>query len=297
MIRPAHFGYNFETGQTNTFQNRIYGLEDSEIQHKALQEFDLMVQRLKEEDINVLVIQDEPTVIRPDAIFPNNWISLHQDGTVITYPMQSANRRLERREEIIDQLSREFNIKKRFSLEIFEDKNQYLEGTGSMIFDHQNQIVYACLSPRTNVELLTHLATLLNYRAVYFDSKNEKGIPIYHTNVMMALGLDFVIICLDSVSLDKKSELIKIFEETGKDIIEISFEQMNQFAGNMLQVSNKKGVPVLIMSQTAFESLTPEQIIKLKSRTKILPVTIPTIETIGGGSARCMMAENFLTPK
>ncbi len=297
MIRPAHFGYNFETGQTNTFQNRIYGLEDSEIQHKALQEFDLMVQRLKEEDINVLVIQDEPTVIRPDAIFPNNWISLHQDGTVITYPMQSANRRLERREEIIDQLSREFVIKKRFSLEIFEDKNQYLEGTGSMIFDHQNQIVYACLSPRTNVELLTHLATLLNYRAVYFDSKNEKGIPIYHTNVMMALGLDFVIICLDSVSLDKKSELIKIFEETGKDIIEISFEQMNQFAGNMLQVSNKKGVPVLIMSQTAFESLTPEQIIKLKSRTKILPVTIPTIETIGGGSARCMMAENFLTPK
>lgn len=211
--------------------------------------------------------------------------------------MQSLNRRFERREDIISEIEKNFKVERRFSLEIFEDKEQYLEGTGSMIFDNVHRIIYACLSPRTDIQVLQHLASLINYSVFFFYAKDENGLDIYHTNVMMALGKDFVVICLDSVVGEKQSELIDLFKESNKEIIAISFDQMNHFAGNMLQLIAANGDPILVMSQSAFDSLLPSQLSQLTAKTKLLIVNIPTIETIGGGSARCMMAEIFLNRK
>lgn len=297
MIRPANFGYNAETGQTNTFQSELKNIVHEEIILNARNEFDAMVEELRMKGIQVVVIEDTDNPIRPDAVFPNNWISFHQDGTVITYPMQSKNRRIERREDIIDEISKKFKVSRRYSLEIFEEKEQYLEGTGSMIFDHEHKIIYACLSPRTDVQLLEQLGNLIQYTPVYFHSYNEDKVPIYHTNVMMALGIDFVVVCLESVPEGERDRLIDSFNSTKKSIVEISLQQMNQFAGNMLQVSSSSGKTYLVLSQSAYASLTPEQIAKLSSYTNLLPISIPTIETIGGGSVRCMMAEVFLQKK
>ncbi|MEO6190264.1 MAG: arginine deiminase-related protein [Saprospiraceae bacterium] len=297
MVRPVSFGYNSETGNTNAFQKKIDQLSELEIQNSVLQEFDQMVEQLRNAGIQVMVIQDNKEQTRPDAIFPNNWISFHSDGTLITYPMQSLNRRFERREDIISEIEKNFKVERRFSLEIFEDKEQYLEGTGSMIFDNVHRIIYACLSPRTDIQVLQHLASLINYSVFFFYAKDENGVDIYHTNVMMALGKDFVVICLDSVVGEKQSELIDLFKESNKEIIAISFDQMNHFAGNMLQLIAANGDPILVMSQSAFDSLLPSQLSQLTAKTKLLIVNIPTIETIGGGSARCMMAEIFLNRK
>ncbi|MEP7195810.1 MAG: arginine deiminase-related protein [Saprospiraceae bacterium] len=296
MVRPANFGYNSETGKTNSFQILLQNSTD-EIQSSAIKEFDSMVEQLRQAGINVLVIDDLNDVIRPDAIFPNNWVSFHQDGTVITYPMQSLNRRIERREDIIEEIGRHFEVKKRYSLDIFEEHNQFLEGTGSMIFDHDNKLIYACLSARTDAQLLQNLALLLQYKVVFFHAYNETGVPIYHTNVMMALGKDFVVICMDSIIEKERDEIKNIFDETSKEIINISFHQMNSFAGNMLQLIDANNNPVLIMSQSAYSSLTRSQISSLEAKTKIIPIDIRIIETIGGGSVRCMMAEIFLPKK
>ncbi|MCC6815471.1 MAG: amidinotransferase [Saprospiraceae bacterium] len=297
MVRPSRFGFNAETGLTNSFQNRVNNLSNEEIQRKSIDEFDAMVDLIRKVGIEVVVVEDTPTPIKPDAVFPNNWISFHQDGTVITYPMQSNNRRIERREDLIEGLLDKFYISRRYSLEVFEAKQQYLEGTGSMILDHVHKIVYACLSPRTDVRLLEHFSVLFNFKPVYFHSYNEEKVPVYHTNVMMALGVDFAIVCLDSIPIEERSLLIDSLQTTNKKIIPITLDQMNQFAGNMLQLQSRNGEKYLIMSQTAFLSLQKEQISELESLTKLLPISIPIIETIGGGSVRCMIAELFLKKK
>lgn len=294
MVRPVSFGYNLETGQTNAFQKHIYDLNEFQISSLVTNEFDGMVSTLRQAGIEVIVIDDNKDYIRPDAIFPNNWISLHSNGMVITYPLQSQNRRTERRDDIIETLSKNFRIEKRLSLEVYEKRNQYLEGTGSMVFDHSNKIIFACLSPRTDLELLIHYSDLLKYKLFYFNAFDEANRAIYHTNVMMAIGIDFVVICLRSIEENKRSEIIKIFEKTDKEIIDISFDQMNHFAGNMLQLFGADNTPFLVMSQTAYDSLFEEQRTRLLKRTNLLPVKIDIIETIGGGSARCMMAEIFL---
>lgn len=298
MIRPANFGFNPETAASNAFQKDSDTLTKSEVSQKALEEFDNFVALLRSNNIQVTVIDDKAEPIKADAVFPNNWISFHQNGYIITYPMQSENRRLERQEHIIDQLSEEFDVQAVFPLETFEDYDQFLEGTGSMIFDRVNKVVYACLSPRTNETVLDKFCKLTGYEKVVFKSIDGKGKDIYHTNVMMALGEDFVVICLETIKDPVHRKAIKdAFAKTGKTIIRISPDQMMAYAGNMLQLRNTAGERFLVMSSQAYDSLYPEQIQFIKQHTQILHSPINVIEEVGGGSVRCMMAEVFLKRK
>lgn len=294
MIRPASFQFNEETAANNAFQTA--GDYDNEaIKAKAIEEFDAMVALLRSKGITVEVIQDTEEPAKPDAIFPNNWISFHENGTVVTYPMYAENRRIERREDIIDTLAEKYKVEKRYTFDYYEEENKFLEGTGSMLFDRENEIVYACLSPRTDIEVLEKYSVLMGARKIAFRSVDREGQDIYHTNVMMALGVDFCVICLDSIQNEReKNEVLEALEDTGKKIIDITYDQMENFAGNMLQVQNAEGERYLVLSQAAYDSLTEDQITTLSAMTNILPIPITTIETLGGGSVRCMMAEVFL---
>lgn len=295
MVRPAHFGFNAETAANNAFQTNDGRLSSEDISTKAIEEFDRLVNHLISNGVHVIVIQDTDMPVKSDAVFPNNWVSFHQDGKVITYPMFSPIRRQERREEIIEALSEKFLITDRLHMESAEDQEVFLEGTGSMILDRVNKIVYACLSIRTDSKLLDEFCEKTGYKKVAFGAFDAKGMEIYHTNVMMALGTDFAVICLDSIRDKKERSLVtETLESTGKEIIDISLEQMNAFAGNMLQVKNDRDGTFLVMSDTAFNALTESQLKRIEKYTQIIHSPIPVIETYGGGSVRCMMAEVFL---
>lgn len=295
MIRPANFGYNEETAKNNAFQSTEGKDKVDEIRDKAIQEFDSMVETLRSKGVNVVVVQDTSAPIKPDAIFPNNWISFHEDGALITYPMYAENRRIERREDIIESIGKEFDVKRRYSFENYEDDNLFLEGTGSMIFDRPNKIVYACLSQRTDIQILDKWCVLTGFTKVAFDSTDRNDNPIYHTNVMMALGEDFCVLVEESIKKPNElAEVRKSLTDTGKTIVPISIQQMEQFAGNMLQVCNSTGDKYLVMSKCAYNSLNEKQLKTLGELTNILPIDIETIEYFGGGSVRCMMAEIFL---
>lgn len=296
MVRPARFGYNEETAANNAFQTNDRSRSQSEIEQAAQAEFDGFAERLRAYGVRVIVAQDSPEPAKPDAVFPNNWVSFHHDGHIITYPMFSMLRRLERREEVIAQvLNSGFKAGRRTHFETSEAENRFLEGTGSMILDHDHRLVYACLSQRTDEGLLNDYARLIGYQAVAFHSTDAQGQDVYHTNVMMALGETFAVICLDSVKdAAEKAMLESRLNATGKAIIDISLDQMNRFAGNMLQVKNTDGKPCLVMSEQAFRSLTAAQIANIETHTAILHAPLYTIEQYGGGSARCMLAEVFL---
>jgi len=298
MIRPSNFGFNEETAANNSFQNKAQVLSPAQIKKRAIEEFDNFVTKMRGEGINVIVIEDTAQPIKPDAVFPNNWISFHPNGMAITYPMFAEIRRKERRDDVLEKLKEDFKIEGTIRLEKFEAENRFLEGTGSMILDRVNKICYACTSPRTDEGLLDIFCEYVEYQKVTFQSVDANGEDIYHTNVMMALGEDFVVIGMSTIKDELQKEmLLDLFAKTNKTVIDISFEQILSFAGNMLQVQNKKGETYLVMSQQAFESLTEEQIAAIEKRTKILYSPIEAIETIGGGSARCMMAEVFLPEK
>ena len=298
MIRPANFGYNAETAANNAFQSKETKDTANEIKKKAIKEFDAMVDALRSHGINVIVHQDTTDPVKPDAVFPNNWVSFHNDGAVITYPMFAKNRRIERSEEIIEELGNAFDVKRRYTFEHYEEDEQYLEGTGSMLFDRENNIVYACLSERTSPQLIDKYVVLRSSDKVVVHANDRNGDPIYHTNVMMALGVDFAVVCLDSISKeDERQELVAKLQETGKEIIDISFDQMEQYTGNMLEVCNHEGKRFLVMSEAAHKSLNKTQIEALSAKTNILSFNIDTIEYFGGGSVRCMMAEVFLPKK
>ncbi|MBI3219199.1 MAG: amidinotransferase [Bacteroidetes bacterium] len=294
MVRPAAFGYNAQTALTNSFQSEL-ALASEEIQRNALAEFDAMVDLLRAKGVEVHVFHDTPTPPKPDAIFPNNWVSLHADGKLILYPMCTINRRWERRVEIIEEFKQKFSIQEVIDLSHYESDNRFLEGTGSIIFDHVHQVAYACLSPRTDRELFVEVCKLLNYEPIYFHSVNEKGQTIYHTNVMMAMGDEYVVICLDSIQdkQERKSVEEKLVQ-THHKIISISLDQVNHFAGNMLQLQTTSGNKILVMSQRAYQSLSQLQIDKLGKYVELVSIAIPTIETIGGGSVRCMMGEGVI---
>lgn len=300
MVRPAQFGFNAETAENNAFQSRDQRLSPSEMREKAIEEFDQFVAQLRAVGVNVLVAEDSTEPAKPDAVFPNNWVSFHQEGHIVTYPMFAPTRRLERSEAVL-QTVLEAGFQQtgsRWHLEQEEANNRFLEGTGSIIFDHPHRLAYACLSPRTDAALLDQLCDLLGYKAVVFHSVDAHGQAVYHTNVMMALGETFVVICLESVpDPEEKAKLLALFNETGKEVVPISLEQMNAFAGNMLQVRNQEGKTYLIMSETAYQSLSPAQIEQLRSHTELLHSQLNTIETYGGGSARCMLAEIYLPKK
>lgn len=295
MVRPANFGFNDETAKSNAFQTNDPSNTKKEIKQMAREEFDAFVAKLRNHGVNVIVGEDSDEPKKPDAVFPNNWVTFHDNGLVITYPMFAPARRREIDDRFLQQIGEDFEIIGRVHLENFEKKNLFLEGTGSMIFDRVHQIAYACLSPRTDAKLFEKFCNVVSCKPVAFESVDGNGQQIYHTNVMMAMGDTFVVICLDTIR-DKADlkKLKKVFKKTKKEIINISIDQMLSFAGNMLQVENADGKTFLVMSEQAYQSLTEAQIAQIERHTNILYSPIPTIETYGGGSARCMMAEVFL---
>ena len=296
LVRPANFGFNVETAVSNVFQNKMSEKEEV-IQSKVLKEFDVFTSTLRSKGVNVFVFDDTPTPVKPDAIFPNNWISLHSNGKVILYPMCTPNRRIERRQDIIDSLAKKFNIAEVIDLSGSEADNKFMEGTGSIVFDHTNRIAYACLSPRTDKDVFLKVCSILQYKPVYFYSRDKSGKEIYHTNVVMCIGKGFAVICLESITDKKEREnVVEMLSGTGNQIIDISFEQMVSFAGNMLAIRSNDGKELLVMSQTSYDSLTKNQRETLEKYCELVPLSINTIETIGGGSARCMIAEIFLQP-
>lgn len=295
MVRPANFGFNEQTAENNAFQSKDPQASPEEIRQQAIGEFDGFVSMLREKGVDVIVMEDPEKPVKPDAVFPNNWVTFHNDGTVIYYPMFAPLRRLERNPAFIQSLGGRFQVKKELHLEALEAKDIYLEGTGSLILDRPNRLAYACISPRTNPILLDEFCKEMDYDPVLFTATDGNGQEIYHTNVMMALGETFVVICLDTVKdPEEKADLLKHFRLTKKEVIDISLNQMNQYAGNMLQVRTSEGKPLLVMSEQAYQSLFPEQVDRLRGHTELLAVPIYTIEKYGGGSARCMMAEVFL---
>lgn len=296
LVRPANFGFNVETAVSNVFQNKMSEKEEV-IQSKVLKEFDAFTSTLRSKGVNVFVFDDTPTPVKPDAIFPNNWISLHSNGKVILYPMCTPNRRIERRQDIIDSLAKKFKIAEVIDLSGSEADNKFMEGTGSIVFDHTNRIAYACLSPRTDKDVFLEVCRILQYKSVYFYSRDKSGKEIYHTNVVMCVGKGFAVICLESITDRKEREnVVEMLTGTGNQIIDISFEQMVSFAGNMLAIRSNDGKELLVMSQTSYDSLTKNQRETLEKFCELVPLSINTIETIGGGSARCMIAEIFLQP-
>lgn len=298
MIRPAAFGANEETAATNFFQTPIKKLDSQSLQQFALKEFDNMVKVLQQHDINVLVIEDTPNPIKPSAIFPNNWFSTSPEGIVSVFPLYAPNRRPEKRDDILKLLAEKFVVKDVRDWSEFEVDGKFLEGTGSMVIDHENKVIYTCYSPRTDISVLEKFANANKYRAIAFLATDKNGHPVYHTNVVMTVGENFVVLCEEAI--DEEWELIAIrqlLDSSGHDVIRITKDQMHSFAGNMLQVKNVKGEKLLVMSQTAYDSLYDDQKEELSSWGILLPIPIPVIEQIEGGSVRCMMAEIFLEKK
>ena len=299
MIKPVHFRGNDQTAVNNFYQSK-QTITSEEAQHKALVEFEKFVDKLRQNEIEVIVMLDNENQDTPDSIFPNNWISFHENGDVAIYPMFAENRRLERREDIIDYMELQgLSIRNKIDFTSWESQNKFLEGTGSLVLDRENKIAYAALSERTEEEVLEDFKSKMDYEVVAFHSNqtaNGKRVPVYHTNVMMAMGDSFCIACMDSIDDEaEKNELILSLTTSGKEIVEISEGQMGQFAGNALQVKNKNGKTVLVMSETAAKSLNTDQLEDLqKYNDIIISSPLDTIESLGGGSARCMMAEVFL---
>ncbi len=298
MVRPAAFRMNEQTAVNNYFQEKL-SINNEEINAKAQQEFDAFVNKLRSHGIEVLVLQDQKELDTPDSIFPNNWVSTHENGNVAIYPMYAENRRKERREEFFELLEESgFKIKSVVDYTEAEEEGIFLEGTGSIVLDRQNELAYCALSARADEELFIEFCEDFEYFPVVFNayqSVDGKRLPIYHTNVMMCVAEEFCVICLDTID-DKKERKLVIdqLKKSGKEIIAISEEQMHQFAGNMLQVRNDQGEKFLVMSASAHNSLNAQQIAQITKYCQIISSDLHTIETCGGGSARCMMAEVFL---
>ncbi|MBC8052831.1 MAG: amidinotransferase [Sphingobacteriaceae bacterium] len=293
MVRPVNFAFNEQTALSNAFQDTT--MRELEVHNKALSEFDSFVDILRENGVKVMVIDDKPDPYTPDSIFPNNWISTHRDGKIFIYPMEANNRRFERRPEILDELRRNFKIESEIDLSYLESEQKFLEGTGSMVLDRQNHLAYACISPRTDKRALNIFCDLSGYNPVIFHATMKNGEPIYHTNVMMCVGELFSVICLECIMDDtERKNVSNILQASGKEIVVISYEQMKQFAGNMLELRNNNGESLLIMSGQAHQSLKPDQLTILTKYCKIVSSPLNTIETCGGGSARCMIAEIYL---
>ena len=297
MIRPASFGFNNQTSDSNTFQKNSQSDNAREIMSRSVKEFDKMVKILREHGVKVVVIQDTPLPVKPDAVFPNNWVSFHHDGTVVIYPMMAENRRIERRLEIIGILQKKhhFDIRKIIDLVYFEQERKFLEGTGSIVFDYHHKTAYAALSPRTDPSVFEILCKELGFHSEIFEAVDSGDKAIYHTNVMMCIGRNFVIVCLEAVRNSKqRRKLLDSFKHSRLHILDITYDQMNAFGGNMIQLKGNRNRDLLVMSGNAFRSLSPSQINRLSK--SIVPVVaeIPVIEKTGGGSVRCMISGIFL---
>ena len=297
MIEPVAFGFNEQTAVNNYFQVQ----QEGNVQDKALKEFNDFVEKLRAKDINVITIKDTLEPKTPDSIFPNNWVSFHADGKVVLYPMFAENRRLERRDDIINQIKEQFEVTEVIDYSGAEKDNLFLEGTGSMIFDHDNKLAYGSVSLRLDEGLFRKFCSDFGFQPVVFHSyqtAGEERLPIYHTNVMMCVADKFVVICLDCIDDEsERNNVIETIKNSGKELIEISEDQMQNFAGNMLQVQNKSGEKFLVMSESAYKSLNRDQVSAIEKYCEIIYSDLEVIETNGGGSARCMLAEIFLPKK
>ena len=295
MVRPYQFYFNQQTAANNFFQSNVNIENANEL---AIAEFDAMVEKLRAHQIKVNVVQDTKDPSTPDSIFPNNWVSTHEGGTLCLYPMFAENRRAERKLSVIDFLESNYQIQNTLDLTDLEKEGIFLEGTGSMVLDHQNKLAYGCLSERLDKNAFYEWCDKMQFKAIAFKAVDDKAQPIYHTNVMMCMGDQFVVICLESIPNEQEKQLVlESFKKSNKEVITISQDQLNHFAGNMLQVFDINEKPHLIMSEQAHTSLDPAQVKSLEKYNPILPISIPTIEALGGGSTRCMMAEIYLINK
>lgn len=291
MVKPARFGFNRQTAETNAFQKDNSGGKD--VHEQAIAEFMQMVERLDTKGIEVLVFESDDGDA-PDAIFPNNWFSTHSNGTFILYPMFAENRRRERHPRAIEMIKKNFSAKHMVDLSGREKENLFLEGTGSIVFDHGSRIAYAALSPRTDKTLLNEVCASISYKALPYSCKDSGGMDFYHTNVILHIGNQYAVLYeLGIENQDEKKLVGNTLRESEKEVLSISPEQVSAFCGNMLQVRNKKGDHFLLCSETAIKAFHPSQIKILERFSEILPFRIPTIEQIGGGGVRCMVAELF----
>jgi hypothetical protein len=296
MVRPASFGFNSQTAASNAFQQVADSTREIETQGLVLEEFDGVVTALRRAGVEVLIASDSRLPAKPDAIFPNNWVSFHFDGTVALYPMLAPNRRLERREEILEQVVREgrFHVSRTVDLTHREPEGKFLEGTGSLVLDRAHRVAYASLSPRTDLDVLGEFAQLLDYELVTFEARDGAAQPVYHTNVVMAIGTGFAVVCGEAITQPRHREAVfSRLQAAGHLIVDISLRQMLDFAGNVLEMTTPGG-PVVALSTTAWRSLGAAQQKLLESCAALIPVAIPTIERIGGGGVRCMLAELHL---
>lgn len=296
LVRPWHFGSNPETARSNAFQKDVVDPAD-EIQARALAEFDGLVRALRSAGVVPIVFSDTDQPVKPDAVFPNNWVSFHGDGTVYLYPMEAPSRRLERRTDIVEALSEQhgFHVREIIDFSTAEGDGLFLEGTGSMVLDRVNRVIYAAMSSRTHMTVLADFAQRADYEITAFDAVDSGGRPVYHTNVMMAIGTRFAVICAAAIAdeLKRKTVLARL-ADSGREIIEISMQQMENFAGNLLELATESGQAVIVLSRAACAALTVDQRNSLACFGQVLPVAIDTIEKVGGGSVRCMLAEVFL---
>ena len=291
MVRPARFDFNEETAQNNYFQ-QASGSES--VSEKAVEEFDTFVRLLRSNDVDLTVVQDSPEPWTPDSIFPNNWFSSHITGELVLYPMFAENRRKERKREVMELLRRKMNHRKVVDLTHWEEEEEFLEGTGSMIFDRDRRVAYCCRSPRTSEKVLAEFCSRMNYDAMLFDAVDAKGNAIYHTNVMMEVGTQVAVICLEAIRDEGERQMVvSRLTAAGKIIVEVTLDQVTHFAGNMLEIKSRSGQPLMVMSASARRALTPEQEGVITTFSRILSAELRTIETHGGGSARCMLAEIF----
>jgi hypothetical protein len=294
LVRPARFMYNTETALSNPFQKKTERRSEQIIQKAALDEFNAFEETLKQNGIEVLVFDDTPFPIKPDAVFPNNWVSFHENGKALIYPLFATNRRTEKRMEIISAIQNSFFNYEIIDFSYFENENLFLEGTGSLVFDHTAKIIYAALSARTSRKPLLAVSEILGYEAICFTAEDRDHVAIYHTNVMLAIGSRFALICSESItSHAERKQVLQQLSKTGKDVIDFSYSQMESFCCNAIELCNSDGERITVLSKTAFDALTKIQKKRLNKQTRLLPVQIPTIEQTGGGSARCMLAEVF----
>jgi hypothetical protein len=305
MVRPARFGFNPQTATSNAFQKMRVETgahpqagDSAGIHEAALREFDALAEQLARAGLQVILVEDTVHPVKPDAIFPNNWVSFHRDGTVVLYPMMAPNRRLERRDEVLAEVAASgFRITRTVDLCHREELGQYLEGTGSLVLDRPRHVAYANISPRTDLDTLGEFAQQLDYDLVTFESVDAAGRPVYHTNVMLAIGTGFAVMCADSIGERRSRDAVR---ETlgvgGREIVEISLAQMQSFAGNVLELA-PHGSKVIALSGTAWRSLDAHQRRTLEKQGNVLAAEIPVIEHFGGGGVRCMLAEVHLPPR
>jgi hypothetical protein len=302
MIRPAAFDYNPETAATNSLQSRPHGLGATSTNALAREEFQRLVRALESEGVAVCAVEDTPLPPKPDAVFPNNWVTFHADGTVVLYPMHAENRRRERRQDVIDTVAANtgFQVSRVLDLSHHELQGRCLEGTGSLVLDHLQRVAYACVSPRTHPAVVEEWSQALGYEAVVFAATDRNGAPVYHTNVLLCIGERFVVAGTEAIAPPDRARVLERLKGSGREVIEIGHTEIEHFAGNMLELASWDEAlgdcRVVALSATARESLSPETFARLSACTDaMLAVPIPTIEKLSGGSLRCMLAEVFLS--